>query len=218
MVADHEGSDRNGDGKDSLTIWNELFSTNTVQQAPFGLVFNANTITPSESVDGSTSDPITHGAGGAVTQFNYSDGCSMTLNTTANSSVRGAVWASATHTNSNVMVAYGTFGSGKFVAIGDSSPIDDGTGNTGDTLFDGWDSGNDGELIINASLWLATPLTNAPPANDSFSSAATLTGSSTSVTGTNVNATNKQVSPIMAAMRAANRSGGIGWRHRPETW
>ena len=68
------------------------------------------------------------GAAGTVTQFNYSDGCSMTINTTANSSVRAAVWASSTHTNSNVMVAYGTFGAGKFVAIGDSSPADDGTG------------------------------------------------------------------------------------------
>ena len=198
MVADHDGSDRNGDGKDSLTIWNELFSTNTVQQAPFGLVFNANNISPNnESADSSASNPITHGAAGTVTQFVYSDGCSMTLNTTANSSVRGAVWASSTHTNSNVMVAYGTFGSGKFVAIGDSSPIDDGTGASGDTLFDGWNDGggDDGQLVINASLWLATPLTNAPPANDNFASAATLTGSSTSTTGTNVNATKQTGEP-----------------------
>jgi hypothetical protein len=33
MVADHTGSDRDGDGKDSVIIWNELFSNNTVQTA-----------------------------------------------------------------------------------------------------------------------------------------------------------------------------------------
>lgn len=198
MIADHAGSDRNGDGVDSLMIWNDLFAANTVQRAPFGIVFNSNNISPNnESADTSASNPITHGAAGTVTQFVFSEGCSMTLNTTANSSVRGAVWASSTHTNSNVMVAYGTFGSGKFVAIGDSSPEDDGTGASGDTLFNGWDDGNgdDGQLVINASLWLATPLTNAPPANDNFSSAATLIGSSTSAAGTNVNATKETGEP-----------------------
>ena len=56
------------------------------------------------------------------------------------------------------MVAYGTFGGGKFVAIGDSSPVDDGTGAAGNNLFDGWNDGggDDARLIINASLWLAT--------------------------------------------------------------
>ena len=68
------------------------------------------------------------------------------------------------------MVAYGTFGAGKFVAIGDSSPTDDGTGASGNTLFDGWNDGNgdDGQLIINASLWLATPVSTVPPPNDNL--------------------------------------------------
>ena len=198
IVADHAGSDRNGDGKDSVVIWNDLFANNGVQAAPFGLIFNSDKISPTtETTDSTASDPITHGAAGTITKFVYSDGASITIDPTKNSSVSAAVWTSSSHTNSNVMVAYGTFGAGKFVATGDSSPIDDGTGAPGNTLFDGWNDGggNDGQLVINASLWLATALTNAPPANDNLAAAATLTGSSISASGTNVNATKEAGEP-----------------------
>lgn len=198
IVSDHAGSDRNGDGKDSVMIWNDLFANNGVQAAPFGLVINSDKISPSnESADSSASNPITHGAAGTITKFIYSDGASITIDPTKNSSVKGAVWVTSSHTNSNVMVAYGTFGAGKFVAIGDSSPIDDGTGASSDILFNGWTdgNGNDGQLVINASLWLATVQTNAPPANDNFAAATTLTGSTTSATGTNVNATKETGEP-----------------------
>jgi hypothetical protein len=198
MVADHAGSDRDGDGKDSRIIWNELFSNNTVQTAPFGIIFNNNNISPSnESADSSPSNPITNGVAGAITQFDYAAGCSLTIDLTKNASTRAAVWTSSTHTNSNVMVAYGTFGAGKFVAIGDSSPTDDGTGASGNDLFDGWNDagGDNGDLIINASLWLATAAGPPPPANDNFAAASTLNGSSASTTGTNVNATKETGEP-----------------------
>ena len=213
MVADHEGSDRNGDGKDSGVIWNDLFANNTVQAAPFGLVINSNTISPNnESCDSSASDPITHGAAGTITQFVFNDGASITIDPTKNSSVKGAVWTSSSHANSNVMVAYGTFGAGKFVAIGDSSPIDDGTGASGDTLFDGWDDGggDDGDLVINASLWLAAATAGAPPVNDNFAGATLITGSSASVSGTNVNATKETGEP--------NHAGNAGGKSVWWTW
>jgi hypothetical protein len=198
MVADHAGSDRDGDGKDSLQIWNDLFSSNTVQVAPFGVTFNANNISPTnESADSSPGNPITHGVAGTVTQFVFAAGCSMTIDTTKNPSVQGAVWTSSSHTSTNVMVAYGTFGGGKFVAIGDSSPIDDGTGASGNNLFDGWNDGggDDARLIINASLWLASAQGAVPPANDNFADAFTLSGSSISASGTNVNATRETGEP-----------------------
>ncbi len=213
MVADHEGSDRNGDGKDSGVIWNDLFANNTVQAAPFGLVINSNTISPNnESCDSSASDPITHGAAGTITQFVFNDGASITIDPTKNSSVKGAVWTSSSHANSNVMVAYGTFGAGKFVAIGDSSPIDDGTGASGDTFFDGWDDGggDDGDLVINASLWLAAATAGAPPVNDNFAGATLITGASASVSGTNVNATKETGEP--------NHAGNAGGKSVWWTW
>lgn len=213
MVSDHEGSDRNGDGKDSIEIWNDLFANNTVQAAPFGIVFNVDNITPNhESADSSPGNPVTHGAAGTITQFQYVEGTSLTIDTGANASVRGAVWASSSHTNSNVMVAYGTFGAGKFVAIGDSSPLDDGTGSTADTLFDGWDDGNgdNGKLVINASLWLATAGTAVPPPNDNFAAATTISGTSVSTSGTNVNATKETGEP--------NHGGNTGGKSVWWTW
>jgi hypothetical protein len=41
MIADHTISDRNNDGSDSLMIWNDLMTTNTVQNNPFGITFDA---------------------------------------------------------------------------------------------------------------------------------------------------------------------------------
>lgn len=57
------------------------------------------------------------------------------------------------------MCAHATYGSGKVVAFGDSSPADDGSGDLNDNLYDGWISdanGNHERLIVNATIWLAT--------------------------------------------------------------
>jgi len=46
--------------------------------------------------------------------------------------------------------------------LGDSSPADDGTGDYGDNLYDGWledANGNHRRLIMNGSVWLATSTT-----------------------------------------------------------
>jgi hypothetical protein len=198
ICADHLNSDRDGDGWDSNRIWNDLFSTNSVQAAPFGLVFNPDNISPAnETADSSVDNPLTHGPAGTVTRFLYASGASLTINPAQNPSVRAAIWTTSTHSNSNVMVAFGTYGAGRFVATGDSSPIDDGTGAPGNNLFFGWDdrNGDDARLIINASLWLIGNETPQPPANDNFANGLVLTGSSTSAGGTNVLATKETGEP-----------------------
>ena len=164
LVSDHSGSDRNNDGADSVTVLNDLFTNNSVKSNPFGVTFNKDNITPAApSADASVTDPLTHGPAGTVTGFQYDDGASMTIDPTKNASVTSAVWTTSTHGNTNVMVAYATYGLGRVVMVGDSSPFDDGTGDPGDTLYDGWDSGSDSRLITNASLWLAAaPEPSAP--------------------------------------------------------
>lgn len=150
MVADHGASDRNNDGSDSVDVWNDPLFKNA-----FGITVNGDTVTPaSPSFDTALNDPIVHGLAGNVASFTYASGSTLTLSTAANPSVKAAVWASSTHANSNAMVAYGTYGLGKFVTVGDSSPFDDGTGDTGDTLFNGWGTGDNGKLILNSSYWL----------------------------------------------------------------
>jgi hypothetical protein len=86
----------------------------------------------------------------------------MTLNTTSNSSVKGLIFktGSSNTGTTNVMVAQANYFAGKVVAIGDSSIPDDGTGDTGDVLYNGYTgdaSGNHQILLMNSIIWLATP-------------------------------------------------------------
>ncbi|MEP7014476.1 MAG: hypothetical protein ABI925_03465 [Verrucomicrobiota bacterium] len=155
MVSDHDQSDRNNDGIDSVGVWNDLLGATSV----FGFKFNTVDISPTGVADTSLSNPLTHGPAGTVTSLKYVNGATMTI--TDATIAHAAVWQTSAHSSTQVMALYGTYGAGKFVAVGDSSPIDDGTGDSNDTLFNGWDdaSGNDGRLVRNASLWL---LSNKP--------------------------------------------------------
>lgn len=181
MVADHTSSDRNNDGKDSLQVWNDLFSNNPVQNNPFGFTFNADDVSPSSpSVDSSTNNPVTHGLGGTVTDIQYSSGCTMSISDP--SVCHAAVW----QTNpSKVMVLYGTFGSGRFCAIGDSSVVEDATSSQG-TTYAGWTTPADnGYCVINGMVWLlnSNSVASTPPsvttsnATSIAINAATLNGS-----------------------------------------
>jgi len=59
--------------------------------------------------------------------------------------------------SSGAFFATSTFGSGRVAFWGDSSPIDDGTGRSGNTLYDGWnDTGATyAAPALNATEWLA---------------------------------------------------------------
>lgn len=161
MGGNHSGSDRNSDGWDAPAIWNDLMSSNGSITNPFGITFDpVNFSQTTSNVAPLTNNSILKGAAGSVTQMKYSSGTSMTLNKTINPTALGLVFktgASATG-SVNVMFAQARYGSGRVAAIGDSSPIDDGTGDTGDQLYNGWSAevnGNHARIITNATLWLA---------------------------------------------------------------
>ena len=161
MVSDHNKSDRNNDGWDSPHIWNDLMTNNTEVNDPFGMTFDyADFSQTTTNIPNLPSDPLLHGVMGNVTEVMWSNGTSMTLNPAHNSSNIGVVYKTgSSYGNTQVMVAYGTYGSGRFVGFGDSSPCDDGTGDPNDQLYDGWiqdANGNHEKLIINASIWLAS--------------------------------------------------------------
>ncbi len=66
------------------------------------------------------------------------------------------------------MVAYARYGQGKVVAIGDSSPCDDGTGDSNDVLYNGYTldaNGNHQRLLMNAMVWLAPNSTTTAVVN-----------------------------------------------------
>jgi hypothetical protein len=68
------------------------------------------------------------------------------------------IWKSGvTKNNNNVFCLSSSYGTGRIVALGDSSPTDDGTGASasGDVLYDGWTLYSHSKLMLNASLWLS---------------------------------------------------------------
>lgn len=160
MIADHNVSDRNNDGKDSPAIWNDLFSSNGVQVNPFGLTVELTNI--SETSSNVLVDPtntILNGSQGVVSKLKFSNGATIKLNTTANATAKGLFWQTgvAKTSTTKVMCASATYFAGRVVLLTDSSPADDGTGNPSDTLYFGWTdlTGNHSRLHLNASYWLA---------------------------------------------------------------
>jgi uncharacterized membrane protein len=163
MVADHghltggTGSDRNNDGADSADVLNDLMN-NSVQNNPFGVSFNGDEISGTFTYMNTISfDPLIGGAAGTVNNIKFNVGSNITINTSQNASVTIAIWSSSSRSTSTGVVAYGSYGSGRFAAFGDSSPFDDGTGDTGDTLYNSYNLSSYGnsKVILNASFWLA---------------------------------------------------------------
>jgi Secretion system C-terminal sorting domain len=166
MVGDHLVSDRNNDGKDSPVIWNELMNDNGSVVNPFGISFENNDIGNNNSNNLAvlpTNDPILYGTFGNVTQLAFHAGSSIAINKTANPTAHGVVYQSGVSNTGamGMMCAAANYGKGKVIALGDSSVPDDGTGDTGDNLYNGYTgdayaSDNGRKLVMNATLWLAT--------------------------------------------------------------
>ncbi len=167
MVADHTISDRNSDGWDSPAIWNDLMTNNGILSNPFGLSFDLQNFTQlSSNVRNDATDPILHGVQGNVTGLDFHNGTSMTLSSTANATIKGLVYKTGVSNtgSAQAIFAASNYGSGKVCAIGDSSPPDDGSGDTNDALYVSYGtavSGSHRNLFVNATIWLATPATAA---------------------------------------------------------
>ncbi|MER5910723.1 hydrolase [Streptomyces sp. NPDC001982] len=159
MISDHTGADRNNDGQDAVEILNDLMSNNSVDSTdPFG--FSIDTLDVSSGYPAAISDstdPVLHGSFGNVTKSLIADGTTATLKPADNSAVKGLVYRSGYSGNTGAFFLTSTFGSGRVAFWGDSSPVDDGTGQSGNTLYDGWnDTGaTNAPLALNATAWLA---------------------------------------------------------------
>ncbi|QIP13339.1 hydrolase [Spirosoma aureum] len=182
MVADHTApsltgtdpngynpSDRDGDGYDSPRVWNDLMSNNGINNnKPFGFTVDYVDISeqPTTKVYTGTNtnaQKVLGGLAGTASKLAFYNGTTATLYPTNNASVQGLFWrmSGTVGSTTSVMALLSTYGNGRVVFIGDSSPADDGTGDTNDNLFNGWSgdvpSGYTSHpaLHINASLWLA---------------------------------------------------------------
>ena len=152
MIADHAESDRNNDGCDSPCVWNELFASNSY---PFGLEFALDNIKET-STNITDEQAFMNGKAGKVNSLKFSNGASIKIKDSK--VAKGIVYLNKAKKggNTGALCVYATYGSGRVVALGDSSPADDGTGDIKDKLWEGWDeeNGSHRNLIMNATLWL----------------------------------------------------------------
>ncbi|GAB3990873.1 hypothetical protein GCM10028807_19080 [Spirosoma daeguense] len=182
MIADHTApsltgtdpngytpSDRDGDGYDSPRVWNDLMSNNGINNnKPFGFMVDLIDIDeqPTTKVytgSNTNAQKVLNGVAGTASKLAFYAGASATLYPTNNANVQGLFWrmSSSVGNTTGVMALLSTYGNGRIVFIGDSSPADDGTGDPNDNLFNGWSgdapSGYTSHpaLHMNASLWLA---------------------------------------------------------------
>ncbi|MFF2147536.1 putative Ig domain-containing protein [Kitasatospora sp. NPDC058190] len=159
LISDHTGSDRNNDGWDSPAVINDLMTTNSVNSNdPFGLsvdLLNIQTDNPTAVND--ATDPVLHGPFGTVTGSIIRNGTTFTLKPADNPSVKGIVYRTGYSGTTGAFFATSSFGKGRVALWGDSSAIDDGTGESGKTLYNGWNdpAGTDAALGLNATAWLA---------------------------------------------------------------
>jgi hypothetical protein len=182
MIADHTAattggtdangynpSDRDGDGFDSPRVWNDLMTNNGINNSnPFGFIVDYVDIDeqPTTKVytgSNTNAQVVLNGLAGSASKLAFYAGTTATLTPANNANVQGLFWRQSSTLNGNtgVMALLSTYGTGRVVFVGDSSPSDDGTGDTNDNLFNGWSgdapSGftSHPALHLNASLWLA---------------------------------------------------------------
>jgi hypothetical protein len=160
FVTDHNGSDRNNDGADSVAIANDLMTNNGVDNTdPFGFSVDLKDISSDHPVAISApTNPVLNGAFGAVKHSLIADGTTFTLKPADNPNVLGLLHLStAAAGNTNVTFVTSTFGTGRVAMWDDSSTIDDGTGQPGNNLFVGWadPTADNAALGLNATAWLA---------------------------------------------------------------
>ncbi|MFE2266287.1 hydrolase [Streptomyces griseosporeus] len=182
MISDHTGADRNNDGEDAVEILNDLMSNNSVDSTdPFGFAIDSLSISSDHpSAISDSADPVLHGSFGTVTKSLIASGTTATLKPADNSSVKGLLYRTGYSGTTGAFFATSTFGSGRVAFWGDSSPVDDGTGQSGNTLYDGWNdtSATNAALALNATAWLAGASGSGDGGGSTTCTAAQLLGNS----------------------------------------
>ncbi len=143
IIANHVGSDRSNNGWDSPRVYNESLNI----QSNFGFSF--------VDVGSLYVDPITmfESPRGPITEGLSSVGmyAGSAIEVTGTDVVTNVYLRNF---NESGMVSL-EYGSGRVVAWGDSSPWDDGTGNSGNNLYDGWTDHDNAQWGLNVIAWLA---------------------------------------------------------------
>ncbi|WP_129408219.1 hypothetical protein [Marinitoga lauensis] len=155
FIADHIGADRNNDGWDAVEIFNgylkgthiieskNIYSDDFVGKLGFRFKEKQYSESPITKIK---EHPITAG----VKKTGAWAGTSEYI--IDNTRIEGIIYYNRDTWGPYIIA--GKYRKGKFVAIGDSSPIDDGTGAPGNKLYNGYDYGDNRILMKNIVEWL----------------------------------------------------------------
>ncbi len=136
-------------------------NNNGVGNDVFGIQFDVlNIANENPNNDTPNADPILNGPFGTATGSIIRNGTTETLNPSDNPNVHGVIYRSGFSNTgtTGAFVSRSTYGSGRVVAAGDSSAIDDGTCQSGNKCFNGWNDpgGQNNILFPNGTEWLAS--------------------------------------------------------------
>jgi len=155
LITDHHGSDRDGDGVDSTDVADALLQAMgaRVQQASESL-----DVSQEDNTTGTTAlagDPVLRGRSGAVNQFDLYNASAFTVSGLPDSRVVLYRQGHAGDASQGARVAAAWVGAGRVLCVSDSAPADDGTGASGETLYQSWTEADDAALFTNGVDWAA---------------------------------------------------------------
>lgn len=187
MVADHSESDRDGNGWDSVQVFNDMLQTATAgggeeasTASPFG--FHVDSIGYSESgrldklngnvaatlSEGASEHPVMNGPHGTVAKAGMFKGGLFVIEDgeTARPLIHAVPLGTEGYAEGSPFVVAANPGKGRVVAVGDSAILNDGTDSHGyvKKSYDSWnDAGTqNAALFLNAVEWLSGTQAEAP--------------------------------------------------------
>ncbi len=159
LITDHKISDRDHDGWDSPRVANDFFTNNSVENNPFGITVPHDSEGYGTNVTGkyknmNSKSSVINGPFGVVKQINFHNGSEFIVDKTKGGTI--LAWSSFSESDSKAISVIVPYKKGWFAILGDSSPVDDGTGNSHDKLYDGWDEADDGAFLMNLTDFMRT--------------------------------------------------------------
>jgi hypothetical protein len=148
FIGDHIDSDRDHDGWDSVEIFNGYQKGNSSEGwvgKTYGFTFNESSFSE-DPIRNIRQTPLTKGVD------EVGSWAGTTMHVTDNKKVEADVQPSGQKDPYHI---HGTVGKGRFAALGDSSPYDDGKGEPGDRLHPNWFDYDHSALAVNTVEWLA---------------------------------------------------------------
>ena len=197
LLGNHDGAARVSSSvsgsTDAFHVFNDLASNNGVANNGFGLTWvdghasgtaaNTTSTAYSKAINDATT-AIIRGPNGTLAMQDFHSFSYIQVSTANNPSAQGILSTQVSgDPASNYFLATCTFGSGRVVATGDSSPADDGTTSTsGKKLYDSYTINSNRAFFLNAIEYLAASPSAAQPPVVSISSPAANTTTSTGST------------------------------------